>query len=418
VGAGVVTVSWADSGRGALGFTVDIDDGGNFAGGFWHRTGIPSGTTTTTAPGGFVAYNGATGPLSLGAGGTFQTRVYFPATGEQSPVTTFTAPKVQGVIGFTLGFAVRGQQSWWAQIPLLAPYDASEQSWWDGTVADAVYSNVDFVAPVTRGCSSTGGAPVGNGDPHALTGLVSSLAQYPVTNKLKVALFVDSGGAFTIQKNLDKYGTYSTSPPFDWADPTGAGDGGWKYFLDQDITPFYDTVPVQDLYLYNGQPVIYFWSVANGCGYKNQQGNLAPFLRAVKASVQAQIGMTPFIVVDQSWVQLDTTITPAEADGVDNWFDPTVSAYTINNWNDLVFGVAVPGFMDNPMSTLQRNLPRNAGQTLTNALTQIQAAGTNLTLLEGLTDVEESAGYYRSDDPDWAGNPTLYLDIVSSFTTP
>src|SRR5579872_3307105 len=53
------TISWQDAGRGALGYTVDIDPDPTFSGGFWHKS-VPLGTTTTSAPDGFVAYNGAT----------------------------------------------------------------------------------------------------------------------------------------------------------------------------------------------------------------------------------------------------------------------------------------------------------------------------------------------------------------------
>jgi len=40
-----------------------------------------------------------------------------------------------------------------------------------------------------------------------------------------------------------------------------------------------------------------------------------------------------------------------------------------------------------------------------------------LTLIEGLTNVEESAGFYRSHHPAWP-YPAAYLDIVRGFVPP
>src|SRR5581483_8565757 len=74
------TITWSDAGRGALGFTVDIDDDGDWNDGFWHKSVAP-GATQTDAPSGFQPYNGALGALSLQVGATYRVRVFYPQTG-------------------------------------------------------------------------------------------------------------------------------------------------------------------------------------------------------------------------------------------------------------------------------------------------------------------------------------------------
>src|SRR5205823_5904159 len=129
----------------------------------------------------------------LKVGATYRVRVFYPATGEESPTTTFTVPKLTGVIGFTLGFALEGRESFWEQIPKQVPYDRRDPAWWDATLDDAARAGADFVAPVTRGCNPNGPPDVGNGSPRELDKLVKSLARYSLDAKPKVALFVDSG---------------------------------------------------------------------------------------------------------------------------------------------------------------------------------------------------------------------------------
>ncbi len=69
--------------------------------------------------------------------------------------------------------------------------------------------------------------------------------------------------------------------------------------------------------------------------------------------------------------------------------------------------MAVPGFVD--PSNPSRRIDRRDGAALHEAFDAFDAARTRVVLLEGLTDWEECAGFYRSDA--WT-HREQYLDIV------
>lgn len=314
-------------------------------------------------------------------------------------------------IGFALGYAVKGQESWWRENPLYAPYDRDVQGWWDNAVVEAERSGVHFVAPVTRGCNPCGQINAGDACPRELTKLVEAMRRRPIAPK--AALFVDTA-SFPVDKNLCRRGEFSLNPPYDFGDALGAGEGGWDYFWKHNIEIFYDVIPQDLLFTIHGQPVIYFWSVAPGLGFANHRGNLKRFLEFIRASVRGKVGAEPFIVLDQTWVSLDPTITARQAEGVNDWFNPLVSACTIREWGGKKFAVSVPGFSDSALSEYNRRFSRDGGKTLKDCLARIDSEKTFLTLLEGLTNVEESAGFYRSLHPDWS-YPEQYLDIVGAL---
>ncbi len=332
--------------------------------------------------------------------------------GQPSPIHKVFVKPERSLYGFTMGFEVQGETGW-AQPPLFSPFDRRDPRWWDEMLDEASLAGADFIAPVTRGCNACKGGDAGNSCPRDLNKLVAALEKRPAAGRPKVALFVDTGGAFAGHKNACKHGQMSHVPPIDLGDATGAGEGGQQAFWDMDMKIFYDVVPREHLFMVGGRPVIYFWSVAEDLGYANHKGNSSKFLAWIRARVKERLGVEPFVVLDQSWVAKDPSITPAIAEGVNDWFDPKINGCTVREWGGRRFAVSVPGFIDPPGGPPKdrRVLPRAGGKTLSACLDKIRGAGTTLTLLEGLTDAVESAGYYRSKAPDWS-TPDQYLDLV------
>jgi hypothetical protein len=158
--------------------------------------------------------------------------------------------------------------------------------------------------------------------------------------------------------------------------------------------------------------------VAGGSGgwFSHQgDGNLKRLVTRIREAVVEKTASVPFLLLDQTWTQLDTTLGPGEVDGVNNWFAPP-EACSVREWHGRKFGMSVPGFADPESNGLNRVIPRNGGDTLRSCLSWFASEGVFLTVLEGLTDVEESAGFYRSVEQrngqqDWS-YPEQYLDIV------
>jgi hypothetical protein len=164
---------------------------------------------------------------------------------------------------------------------------------------------------------------------------------------------------------------------------------------------------------------VIFWNVAGGSDgwFSHQQDNLSRLIGGVKAAVAEKTGSAPYLVLDESWPRLDSSIAPGDADGVNDWFVPP-DACSVRDWHGTKVGVSVPGFEDIPgPNSLNRLVPRNGGETLRACMSRFTSEGVFLTILEGLTNVEENAGYYRSAHPDWS-HPTQYLDIVRTSMPP
>jgi len=134
-------------------------------------------------------------------------------------------------------------------------------------------------------------------------------------------------------------------------------------------------------------------------------------------------GVKPVFILDRTWFDLDTTITQAIALGKHGWFRPVHdeidSIHTSVAYNNLVWGMTTPGFRDARTvagcGTDCREVTRRNGGSLTNALDKAVKNHTALMLLEGWTDMAESAGFYRSDH--WS-YPSQYINIVRQYADP
>jgi hypothetical protein len=296
------------------------------------------------------------------------------------------------------------------EAPMYSSYDRNSAEWWDILVDEHLLSRVNVVMAHGRGCfdPSTGLDGNGNMCPRHLSKLVAAVDRAGAGDVYRLGMWDDTGAYPGARNHVDNL---PAGTLFDLADRNS-----WRFFWDYNMRIWFDTLPSRLWYRLDGRPVIAFWSLA-GAFFSNQQGNASLLLRDLRAKFQARYGENPLFILDQTWPQLDTTITVDDGQGMNAWFVPPGNHYTYRNWNGSSWGAMVPAFRD--PQTLPgcgnacREVLRRDGQTLRDAL----AAGltAKFSLLEGWTDIYESAGFYRSKS--WR-LPNLYINVVRESADP
>jgi hypothetical protein len=296
------------------------------------------------------------------------------------------------------------------ELPLYRPYDRDTEGWWDNLVEELIHSRVHVIMAHGRGCFDPDQGDAGNGNmcPRLLRHLVQAIDAAGARDVVRLGMWDDTGAYPGTRNTVDNL---PADTPFDLADPSS-----WRFFWDHNMKIWFDTVP-SDLWLrMNGRPVVAFWSLADAF-FANQQGNASLLLRDLRAKFIERYQEDPLFIVDQAWVAEDTTITPDDAQGVNDWFGPPGNNCTYRDWGGGRWGAAVPGFRDpnnwEGCGTPCREVPRRDGDALRDALNA--GASATFVLLEGFTDIAESAGYYRS--PHWR-LPNLYLNIIRDYADP
>ncbi len=297
------------------------------------------------------------------------------------------------------------------QTPIYRPYDRDTPQWWDNLVEELIHSRVHVVLMLGRGCFDPQTGDNGNGNmcPRLLRYLVDAIDRCDgARDVLRLAMFDDTGayqGARNIIEGL---------PPNTLFDL--ANSNNWKYFWDYNMRIWFDTVPSDLWYRFNGQPVVVFWGPV---GMSNIQGHASQLFNDLRTKFMSRYGENPHFNVTIDWTKSDTTLTTTHVQAVEGWFDPTKNNFTYTSWNNAQWGCTVPGFRDPnnfPGCGLAcREQLRNDGAALRNGLMTGITKGARFTLLEGWTDVAESAGYYRSGA--WR-YPSQYINIVREFADP
>ncbi|HMI86998.1 MAG TPA: DUF5010 domain-containing protein [Polyangiaceae bacterium] len=298
----------------------------------------------------------------------------------------------------------------YCEAPIYSSYDRNTSEWWDILVDEHLLSRVNVVMAHGRGCFDPTTGLDGNGNmcPRHLSKLVAAIDRAGAGDVYRLGMWDDTGAYPGARNYVDKLpdGTL-----FDLAD-----HNSWRFFWDHNMTIWFDTIPSRLWYRLDGRPVVAFWSLA-GAFFSHQQGNASLLLRDLRAKFQARYGENPLFILDQTWTQLDSTITVDDGQGMDAWFVPPGNNFTYRTWGGSSWGALVPGFRD-PQTTPGcgsgcREVPRRDGQALRDAF----AAGltAKFSLLEGWTDIFESAGYYRSST--WR-LPNLYIDVVRESADP
>ncbi|MFD0671140.1 DUF5010 domain-containing protein [Cohnella sp. GCM10027633] len=291
-----------------------------------------------------------------------------------------------------------------------------EAKFWDNYVEELVTSGVDFVAPTIRGYLDPPLSANSGGDTRKLSGLVAAINRRGVGDRLKISALDDTPASMTDKKNAFKHGTGGYNPPFDVGDVNGTGEGGYKYIWDNNLRAFFQAVPDNLRFKIDGRPVIYEWAMGDFAFTNQGNGNLKKMIEYVRGRAQAEFGVNPYFIVDQSWISEDPTVATA-VDGVHGWF-PVPGGRTVNTFNGKNFGVAVPSFRFVVGST-NMNIDPNHGQTLIDNLAATVPTSL-VTLVEGFSDWEENAATWRGREGAYATTkydyPNQMINILRRFS--
>lgn len=277
----------------------------------------------------------------------------------------------------------------WVERPSDPDWSMTSQRSMDALMYDAAaVAQIDALAILLRGDHDGG---------YRTPQLKRSIANYPgtVPNLLP---FIDTGALSSIT------GWDGVEVAFDFANPQHC-----EWFWERFLQPFYREYPEGGKVRYertkNNRLLVAFWGInPSGKGIINQSQSQKLLDLVNQRMQQAGLGAVDFIV-DQSFLKYAPQL---KVFGVHDWFiAATHSSYSIHPHNGVTTGVAVPGFHVANQPTWV--IPRNNGNTLRNGLAAMRGANADYVILEGYTNVAESAGYYRSNA--WSPD-TLYLDII------
>jgi hypothetical protein len=330
---------------------------------------------------------------------------------------TLVPPNRKGpIIAPIVGYNWRKTKEWRAEhyeLPIYQVLDRDQPDFWDYVLDELLLSRVNMILLHGRGCWDPNpgfdrSTKQGTGDmcPRLLTGFVEAVKRAGVEDVVRVGMWDDTG-----MHDNNRNFVENTSGAFDLGN-----EENWKYFWDHNIEIWFDTIPPELWYRIDGKPVIANW---NANDLENHQGNASRLLSWLKSQFQAKYGTEPYFILDETWLALDTTVTEDQADGKHGWFRPPPlrKPYTYREYNGMKSGVVVPGFRD-PGTTPGcgercRELVRNGGDTVHTGLKA--GSDSDLIILEGWTDMIESAGFYRSSH--WSF-PSQYINIVREYADP
>ena len=220
---------------------------------------------------------------------------------------------------------------------------------------------------------------------------VTAISQRGLQGVVSFTLFDDTG-AYPGTLALDTGNQITT---FDLSNTSYWATYWWNYKW----LPYFQNVPDAYRMKIDGRPLVFIWSVASGLGYTNQSGHLSGLISYLRYQCENTpgLGFNPFIVVDSSWTQLDSSVA-SNVDGVDGWYAAPSSSWSriTNNGASGTFttGVVNAGYWvaANPSKFINRY----GGYTFSTGLSNTVNSA-NLVLIEGLTDIEENAAHYRGE---------------------
>jgi hypothetical protein len=293
--------------------------------------------------------------------------------------------------------------SWWYRelppqtlYPPTIEWDASKQKWWNAIVRQASDAGLGWLAPGCWGQGSTA-------DPVMLEPLLRAIDVNG--GRMKIALFDDTTSE-VLRKNRDKYGQEETFPRFDLADMAGSGEGGLKFFYDQQWKRFFATVPDRYRLKINGRPVIFMWH--GGAEWYTNQQSFHTMIEAARAATARDFGFDPFVIVEESWRRLDPAFRP---DAMYDWFEPGRTYATLTEFGGVHIGHVVPGYDCRPCFTPGPFIDRQGGELFRSGMDAI-APRSDLILIEGFVNVDENA--HLVETTSWG---RFYINLLRWYAT-
>lgn len=289
---------------------------------------------------------------------------------------------------------------WYDRLPeatLYAPrvqWNARNAAWWTAIVTEADQAGLGWLAPDCWGEGTTA-------DPATLGPLLAAIDR--AAPRLKVALFDDTTSE-VLRKNSARGRGWTLDVRFDVSDLDGRGEGGLRYFYDEQWKRYFHTVPARYRLAIGGRPVVFMWH--GGAEWYARQNFFHDLVDALRAMTRRDFGVDPFVIVEESWTQLDPA---TNADAVYDWFEPHRTFATLMLWRGVRVGHVVPGY-DCSRCTPAGPVVGRQGGALYQAALEAVAPGADLVLIEGLDNVDENA--HIMETGAWG---RLYLSITRWF---
>jgi hypothetical protein len=299
-------------------------------------------------------------------------------------------------------------------VPMYLP-DGNDAHFWDSYVEQLQTAGVDFVAPTIRGSIPTKPRFDAGGATWKVAELVAAIKRRGAG--IKVSALDDTAASLAAMKNEDKHNINGYTPKFDVGDVNSTGEGGYKYFWTYNLEEWFKAVPADMRFTLSGRPVIYEWSLADAFFTNQGNGHAAAMLSYVKQQAQAEFGVAPYFIVDNTWVKMDPAVGGV-TDGVNDWFSMAHS-YTLAAFKGQTYGVLVPGYSIGTGSTL-RNIDANHGNTLKTGLQNTVGAGALVTLVESFSDWKENCTLWRGRPGTYAATrydyPNQMINILRQYS--
>lgn len=300
------------------------------------------------------------------------------------------------------------------ELPIYDTLNRDDEEYWNYLVDELLLARVDVVMLHGRGCWDLESGEEGSGNccPRTLSKFVAAVDRAGAGEVIRAGMWDDTGAYNKAYAHLEGL---PNDTKLDLSD-----SDNWKYFWEHNIKIWFDTVPERLWFRLNGKPVIASWTLSDAF-FSNQQGNASKLIEHIKTEFEKIHGVEPLFILQKNWIENDTTITTTHAVGEHDWFRPISdtknSIYSYESYNGELWGAVAPSFRDGGTvpgcGGACREVTRRDGATLDDALQAGLEA--KFILLEGWTDMSESAGFYRSRE--WR-YPAQYINITRRYADP
>jgi Domain of unknown function (DUF5010) len=292
--------------------------------------------------------------------------------------------------------------SWWYEAlppqtlyPPAMPWDARDQKWWNGIVKQANDAGIGWLSAACWGQDTSA-------DPVMLTRLLRAIDSNG--GRMKVAFFDDTTSE-VLRKNQERHGEWSLSPKFDLADLNEQGEGGFRYFYQEQWRRFFATVPDKYRLKINGRPVVFMW-IGTTLWYSNF-ASFHTLVEDLREATKREFGTDPFVIPEESWRRLDPSLAP---DALYDWFEPQRNWATLTEFGGVHVANVVPGYDTSQIDPNATVLDRQRGQLFRAGMDAV-APRADLVLIEGFVNVDENA--HLVETTTWG---RLYLNSLRWYS--